>query len=60
MQQNNQINIVSVQDIFKFIEDLYLNYDCDEDAHKYGYENSQCRACRAKNLLTNLGIKLRY
>jgi len=31
-----------------FIRDCYMNWDCDDDAHKY---NTTCRACEAEKLI---------
>lgn len=36
------------EEIMSFIRDISCNYDCDDDAHKYG---TTCRACEAKALL---------
>jgi hypothetical protein len=32
----------------EFIRDIYKNWDCDQDAHKY---NTPCRACEAEKIL---------
>ena len=34
-----------------FARDVRDNYDCDEDAHRYGYADTQCRCCMATALI---------
>jgi hypothetical protein len=38
-----------VKKLEDFARDIRDNYDCDEDAHKYG---TTCRSCKAKEMLS--------
>lgn len=42
------IDILSLQDMIKFIVRCRDDFDCDKDAHKYG---NMCRSCIASKLI---------
>jgi hypothetical protein len=37
-------------ELLEVLQEIRDNYDCDEDAHKYG---SRCRSCVARAAITN-------
>ena len=39
-----------------FAHDIESNYDHDEDAHRYGHQDTQCRCCIAEAFLKRLDI----
>lgn len=43
--------------LIAFVKNIYSNFDCDEDGHKY---NTYCRCCDAMKLLSGLGIEVKY
>jgi len=44
---NDYLKAVCLE-LMKFIKDVADNYNCDQDAHKYG---TRCRECEAQKLV---------
>jgi hypothetical protein len=48
--ENTQLR-KEIEELKTFARDIFMNYDCDSDSHKYGLP---CRACAAEKLLGKL------
>jgi hypothetical protein len=40
-----------IKELERFVKDCRDNFDHEDDAHKYGYADSQCRCCMAEKLI---------
>jgi hypothetical protein len=43
-----KVGVIEYDDVWDFVRNCVVSYDCDEDAHTY---DTGCRACTAQALL---------